>query len=288
MSTLNTTTSSSRPSLSASDIGKSYYETDTNKILIWDGSGFDEYNADYIANPIFTNEYAIRLDGVNDYLQSTVTTQNYTLGTLSLWFKLDNAHAADGYPSQALIGFNSSYYGVVIGGDTGGISNELIMFRSPTGHDYAYTIPGGSMNTDWHFLAITWNSSSSEYEIYIDQSGTMTQVQNHKTGSGHSQATVNDVMLGHRDSNAGYLDGLIDEVAIFSQSMNQTEIQTLYNNGKPSDLNGVSTPPVSWWRMNNATSITDQNTTTANNLSVGGGSPTLHDLNTGGDSIYVP
>jgi hypothetical protein len=285
MSTLTATTSSTNPSLGAGDVGKSYFETDTNKILVWDGSNFMKYETDSAIGGAFNNEYAVRFDGASDYFQSS-SSQSYTLGTLSLWFKLDNAEASDHNPPQALMGFNGSYFGLVIGGDTGLVSNELIMFRSPTGHDYAYTISGGSMNTDWHFLAVTWNSSSSEYEIYIDQSGTMTQVQNTKTGTGHTQATVNDVMIGHRDINTGYLDGLIDEVAIFSQSMTQSQIQALYNSGVPSDLSSLN--PTSWWRMDSGSSVTDQNTTTGNNLSVGGGAPSLHDLSLAPDSIYIP
>jgi hypothetical protein len=110
-------------------------------------------------------------------------------------------------------------------------------------------------------------------------------VKNAQSSGTASQATIDDIMIGYRDQFGGYFDGKIDEVAIFSQSMNATQIQTLYNSGVPSDLDSLT--PTSWWRMDSGSSVTDLNTTTGNNLSVGGGSPSLHDLSTGPDSIYV-
>ena len=49
MSTLNTTTVATRPTTlnNTTDVGKSYYETDSRKILVWDGVGFNEYNKRY-------------------------------------------------------------------------------------------------------------------------------------------------------------------------------------------------------------------------------------------------
>mgnify|MGYP001170952335 CR=1 FL=1 len=46
MSTLLTTTSTGRPSLGSSDTGALYYETDTNRLIFWDGTIWNVYNRD--------------------------------------------------------------------------------------------------------------------------------------------------------------------------------------------------------------------------------------------------
>ena len=45
----------------------------------------------------------------------------------------------------------------------------------------------------------------------------------------------------------GYVQGDIDEVAVFNSELSQTEVTSIYNGGKPKDLSGLS--PISWWRM---------------------------------------
>jgi hypothetical protein len=44
MAKLDTITSSTRPSSPVA--GKAYFETDTNKVIIWDGSAWTELNSD--------------------------------------------------------------------------------------------------------------------------------------------------------------------------------------------------------------------------------------------------
>lgn len=279
MSTLTATTSSTNPTLGSSDAGKIYFETDTNKILVWDGSNYMKYETDSAIGGSFSNEYAVEFDGASDYLQGS-SSQSYTLGTLSLWFK-PNSTISSSSSTQTLVGFNSNFNCIVTGsGATGSFNNEIITVMTPS-INHAYTGGGTISNTAWHHLAVTWDSSATEYKIYLDN----VQVKNAQSSGTASQATIDDVMIGYRDQYGGYFDGKIDEVAIFSQSMNATEIQTIYNSGVPSDLTSLT--PTSWWRMDSASSVTDQNTTTANNLSVGGGSPSLHDLSTAPDSIYV-
>ena len=282
MSTLTATTSSTNPSLGAGDVGKSYFETDTNKILVWDGTTFLEYETDSAIGGAFSNRYAIEFDGTNDYLQSSSTSQSYTLGTLSLWFKPDSTISSSS-STQTLVGFNSNFNGIILGGVTGSFPNEIITVMTPS-INHAYTGSGTISNTAWHHLAVTWDSSATEYKIYLDN----VQVKNAQSSGTASQATLDDLMIGYRDQYGGYFDGKIDEVAIFSQSMNATEITTLYNSGVPSDLSSLT--PTSWWRMldsdsGTGSSVTDDGSLT-NNMDLVN-SPAPHDLSIAPDSIYV-
>ena len=95
MSTLNTTTSFTRPSLGAGDAGNSYYETDSRKILVWDGSAFNEYNKDATIYPALANHYGIILDGTNQYLDIGVNGDISELTSasamsVSFWFNLQS------------------------------------------------------------------------------------------------------------------------------------------------------------------------------------------------------
>ena len=49
MSILNTTTSTTR--LDDASVGAIYFETDTNRMILWDGTAWREYNADSSSFP---------------------------------------------------------------------------------------------------------------------------------------------------------------------------------------------------------------------------------------------
>jgi len=74
MSTLLTTTSNTRPGTPAT--GDMYYETDTNKIIVYDGSDWREYNSDVET----TIEETINI--TYDSLENILAGSNYTLGDM--------------------------------------------------------------------------------------------------------------------------------------------------------------------------------------------------------------
>lgn len=74
MSTLLTTTSNTRPGTPAT--GDMYYETDTNKIIVYDGTDWREYNSDLET----TIEETINI--TYDSLENIVGGSNYTLGDM--------------------------------------------------------------------------------------------------------------------------------------------------------------------------------------------------------------
>lgn len=55
------------------------------------------------------------------------------------------------------------------------------------------------------------------------------------------------------------LTGNIDEVAIFNAELSASDVTTIYNGGIPNNLNDLSTPPLSWWRMGEAATWTGRN-----------------------------
>ena len=261
MAKLNTVTSSTRPA--SPTAGETYFETDTNKIIVWDGSAWTELVSD--TAPSFSNTYSVDFDGTNDYIDTGSTFQSTYRSnhTISFWFKLDNTSsfqslfgAWSGPTSQNAIYFDGS----------ANITHRYRVASSPK----STTSSAFTADTNWHHYAVTLTQSGSNLiaKAYLDGVYKST-VSNAITMSGFSQS--NNSYIGLRNGSTGYLDGKMDEVAIFGSalsdggvSIGQTaggDIATLYNSGVPDDISSFS--PVAHYRMGDndsgtGTTITDQ------------------------------
>ena len=249
MSTLTSTTSTTRPTLGSGDVGKSYFETDTNKILVWDGSFFNEWNADFST----FNSLSASFDGTDDFINcGSDSGLNLTSGfTLSAWVKQSS------------------------------IKDNMVLFRRSGANGYQVRLNSGTFNyyggtadrnfttgltstTAWYHLVITHTGSS--VSGYVDGS---------PAGSSFSESIVSVAStafsLGkHNTSPTGrYFAGNIDEVAVWSSALSSSEVSEIYNLGSPIDLTSdtgnysSSSNLVGYWRMG------DGNGDTAS----GGGTP---------------
>jgi hypothetical protein len=242
MSTLTSTTSTSRPTLSTGDVGKSYFETDSNKILVWDGTGWNEWNADLVLTPGFSNNNSVNFDGTDDHMTFTSFDAGSSK-TLSMWIKLDSISSAGIY----LFG-SSFYYGYVT-------ANGQIVYIYDGGAS-ALTLGATHAITTgtWTHLAIVGSGGTAT--LYKDGVLRATGIDRSPTGLSR---------LGGAATNR-FVDGLIDEVAWWNSALTATDISAIYNGGAgPTDLgtNGLNLNPVNWWRMGDndggtGTTITDQ------------------------------
>ena len=194
-------------------------------------------NKDKVSN------YSMAFDGVDD---SVATGYTGAVTSLSLWFKPDATITTSSF-SGALIGFQDGlhYAGIYLGDFTSGINNELITVatNSTTNKSY-YAQAAGTINTDWHHLAISHNGT--QYNIYLDNINVFTA--NYLGDVALITATRGDIgsrVLGA--SISAPFAGLIDEVAIFNYELTPTNVATIWGGGTPNDLTSLS--PVAWWRM---------------------------------------
>jgi len=208
----------------------------------------------------FQNDNSVSFDGTNDYI---LMNSSYDLGTLSLWFKSD-ATITKTSSMQALVGFTGvstwqAYASVQTGGNvTGAVTDELITLY--TGDwAYAYSSSSGSINTDWHHLAVRW--TGSDYHIYLD--GVQVKNDDGQVVGNQSKAKIpiSSFDVGIRAGSSRAYNGLIDEVAIWSTPLSASDTAALYNSGSPTDLTSLS--PNGWWRMGDndggtGTTVTDQ------------------------------
>ena len=278
MSTLNTTTSSSRPTLGAGDVGKSYYETDTRKLLVWDGSLFNEYNKDVIAYPALANHHGIILDGTNDYLDIGVNGDIGELTSASafsfcFWLKLHSRTGLEVVTSSGTTAGDRFQF-ILDGG------NMDIYFGT------GITIAGSTSITNnvWYHYALFKNGTNAS--LYINGS-----LENSTTSapSTLSSNAGKNLKIGSTQIFAGYyIDGEFDEVALWGSDQS-SNLSSIYTGSKPANLSALN--PDHWWRMGDAdngtgTTVTDDGTSTLVNGTLTNGAA-FKDLSTAPDSIYI-
>ncbi len=113
---------------------------------------------------------------------------------------------------------------------------------------------GSSITTNtWHQVVITYDGSNSPsgMAIWVDAvNQSVTTVGSSLSGTivynGTTDIAGNEILL----TAAGYYDGYIDDVSVWSVALT-SQITGLYNNGQPTDLTGAANL-THWYRMGNA------------------------------------
>ena len=125
-------------------------------------------------------------------------------------------------------------------------------------------VPSDNSMSDWRHIVLTFNlqDSSDSMIAYLDgtkysdedgnatysNGGTWTAVTglwNHTTALGGGQGDT--MSFGY--ASGTYSDFSLDEVAVFDDVLNQTQVNSLYNDGEPTTVIGVSDYLTAWWRM---------------------------------------
>ncbi len=239
MAKLDLITSSTRPASPAA--GKAYFETDSNKIIIWDGSAWTELVSDNA--PAFSNAYSVSFDGSNDYATSTLGSQVFDGDfSLSFWF---NTSVSPQYQTLLQLGDASAY--------TDGFrlyrNYTKLQFWDGVG-GYDKVLDGGVVsNGSWHNVAITRSGTSCS--LYVNGSSVDT---------GTSSQAFTSTAFKMSFSTLPF-NGLMDEVALWDSAISSSSVTSIYNSGVPNDISSLS--PVNWWRMGDddsgtGTTITDQ------------------------------
>jgi len=247
MSTLNTTTSTTRPTdlNNTTDVGKSYFETDSNKILVWDGAAWNEWNRDSSIYPYVNNNFSGSFDGSADWIDCNAITAYHGASQMSLSFWWKPTSSGQG-PS---IGYR------LAAGSDWGISGTNVLLRSASGTDgiLTYTPPNDTL---WHHYLLTFNAGTAA--LYIDGnsknlSGTLTYT------TLHSQTA--DFEIG-RLSTLSSANGLFDEVALWTTALDSSNVSEIYQGDPNFDLStdagdyDQSSNLTHWWRLGDHASDT--------------------------------
>jgi len=181
----------------------------------------------------YANELSASFDGSDDRLTigSGVESVINNASTLSVsaWFKLSaNGGAIFSSGSSGTNGFWLYPY-----------SDGLFIFAARNSSSESMLVTPPSLN-NWHHVCGVLNGSSSA--LYIDGSVVGTGTLPALGSSGGDSPSIGSFL-----NTGGFINGLIDEVAIFSSALSATDVTNIYNSGVPADLSSLS--PAGWWRM---------------------------------------
>ena len=180
----------------------------------------------------FVNEYSISLDGVDAYVNQSLSTTSST-GSVSVWIKPDLTN------NRSFVVFdNGGYrnYLIIVSNSNGTINTQCRI--NPTVQWSLTTDNSVLSSTSWTHVVVTHNGT--EPKIYIDGtlvSQTFTVSTNKTIWWNTFQPTL--MRLGWFNIN-GYgrtnWQGLQDEFSLYETELNQSQITAIYNNGLPTSL----------------------------------------------------
>ena len=231
MSTIQTTTSSTKSSLSPA-VGDTYFETDTKNIIVYDGTAWRGYQSDgaFGSGTFTSNSYSAYFDGTNDYIETgnkfdfIQQTCNFSL---TFWMKLTDYTTA---ANQFLLANDEAFIWYDNRGGTSISQNALRMYLGSPGFDATNAIT----DNDWHHIAATCSASGS-IKLYVDGS----QILSTTAPSTNSNSSTNNLRFGSFTSNTSYLGGYLDEVAIFNRELTSTEISNIISNKAYSNFSAM-------------------------------------------------
>lgn len=253
MSTLRTSTYGNLATLaSTANTGDTYYETDNNRIVTWNGTNWTYYDNDGSVAP-YLNTYSMQFDGSDEYLDlGTGSALDFTSDmSVSFWMYWTAASANYDWVFSKGVWPNVQYslYTRPGGAFTFATNGGSLV----TGNTANGTI---SLNT-WHHVAVTVESGvSSGTKIYID--GTATTLSGTFTlASRSSDALI--ISNPNAGGGVGSFQGLIDEFAVFNSALSSTNVAALRDTGGanpvPADISTLY--PTGWWRMGDGTASWD-------------------------------
>ncbi|QDP58182.1 MAG: putative concanavalin A-like lectin/glucanases superfamily protein [Prokaryotic dsDNA virus sp.] len=194
-----------------------------------------------------TNNFSMSFDGINDYIDLNSLDQSILNGSFTVSFWLNKTSKTGGLAdNDRIIDFtvSSSTSLQIITDDT---TNKFGVNFIQNGNNHINQKVFNNWNTvtgSWHHIALTWNGSS--YEYYFDGSPVST------TGVKSIGINGSGFYLGKRADgfSSTYLNGKLDEVAIWNTALTSTQVQSIYDGtgtNLTKDLTTVSGSNLIYW-----------------------------------------
>jgi len=225
-----------------------------------------------VNTPSFSSDKSVKFDNL-DYLSANATLVDSSLGrgsssqgssdawTISMWVKPvgtqnnqtffyfgGNDNNNEGHIWLRYYG-SSSFESIML--EFGTSNNNLKMLTS------SQTIP----RNQWTHFVVTYDggttgSSSGNLSTYYGRfnfyaNGVLISTSNTHQNFGYSGSIKDELFqIGKKGASTSYVrdGGKIDEVAIWNSDQS-SNVSSIYNNGTPSDLSGLTSSPSHWWRM---------------------------------------
>ena len=201
-----------------------YYTSDSVSTDSVGTANLTLYNGTTYATGKINNGFSF--DGVNDYcMTSSGILPSASDMTISFWCNITNN---SGYKGLIM---SKNYYTTGFNGGFGirNLNGQLSITLSNGTSFLENNIAGVVFpNNTWKFVTVTFNNTTKRVNCYIDS--TLQTSNFDYTGYSNSDFS-NGVRLGVAIPDNLYLNGLIDELAMFDTVLTQPQITELYNSG---------------------------------------------------------
>lgn len=209
----------------------------------------------------WANTYSIDLDGVDDFIDVSAFDPSSQIGTgdftMTMWLKADSSanqifwYLGDSSTNNMMrMNYLASSGGFKIWATSGGTWTN----------QYPHVNIATSTGT-WYNVTVT--RSSTTITLYVNGSTNSDSKTHNSLGTGFGSIhNVGKYLTSH------YLDGHIDEYALWDEALTSSEVDAIYNSGTPIDLASdsgnyaSSANLVGYWRMEegSGTSVADSST----------------------------
>ncbi len=172
---------------------------------------------------------ALEFDGSNDYVDvSSLGTRTYDNFSIASWYKSSNLSMTDDEYILIIGQVPSSNAIIFAVGDDTGHEGEVRIYMNNDGTGYFDFYSTGSPVHDqqWHHLAMV--RTASEIVIYVDG---LEITRNADIHTGVSFEPENKAYIGDDPGKTEQVNGLIDDLRIYSRALTSQEISDLYNGG---------------------------------------------------------
>ena len=199
-------------------------------------------------------------DGTNDVITRDAINVDYK--SVSFWMRPSTTAtpASSSYPVMTF--FSWAYSAVAIGNATSAFTNELIMIQENSGGvkktawipAEGETIPSDS----WTHLGFIWNGSN--YDIYYNGVKKSVVANTGETDGGHVPLSTNIALrFGHGGASGGtYYNGDLSGIAIWSESLTDAQVLSIYNAGNNGDISSIQSSDLEFYYTFNPHALTDE------------------------------
>lgn len=215
------------------------------------------------------NTYSVLFNGTNQTCNLNFTLPARSAYTWMGWVKtldttgilvgdLSSASPSELKTSRGTIGWIE---------DELGEPNWIFIMGNGTTYDIDFTShPTMVADGMWHHVALVVDGYAQEF--FLDGVSEASWISSISAGT----AGTNHIHVASWGAAYYWLDGNVDEVALFTSALSGTDIEDIYNAGVPADLSSDS--PYGWWRMgdNNSgagTTISDEGSNTSDGTLIG-------------------
>jgi len=218
--------------------------------------------SDLIINAPY-DSFALDFDGANDYISSNnIGISGLNNASVSVWVKPTGSTSSTYRSIVNQWEATNSAWGLWLNG-TGSTYRIHWNQAGASGVNSGLIIP----KDEWSHIAIVKNATT--LKMFYNGSEVNSFSISAATGSG---ATILNIAAQYTSTSAvTFFNGNISNVSIYNSELSAAQVTTLYNEGKPFDLNTFEVTPVSWWRLGATNSSFDgSNWTVLDEISTSG------------------